>query len=88
MKNLTSKLPIVAFVLAAVFAFAFTEPSSQMGHAPIYDENNPTQVVGWIDVSTLEIGEDYRCNESTNDCLYAEQDLNSPVVREGDFELL
>ncbi|MCH7415288.1 hypothetical protein MM213_17440 [Belliella sp. R4-6] len=76
------------FTLAAVFAFAFTQPTTQMGYAPIFDDEDPSRVVGWIDASTLQIGVDYVCNPETIPCLYEEEDLNSDAVSFGEFELL
>ena len=76
------------FVLAAAFAFAFTQPKTQMGFHPIFDDQDPTVVVDWIDVSTLDEGIDYNCNTSSTPCLYEEEDLDSDVVRQGEFELL
>lgn len=86
--SVPSLLRASVFLLAAVFAFAFTQPTTQMGFAPIFDQQNPTQVIGWIDVSTLQEGIDYNCNLSPSDCLYETADLSSNVLRQGEFELL
>ncbi|GAB2613633.1 hypothetical protein [Belliella aquatica] len=86
--NIKNLLRGGVMMLAAVFAFAFTQPQAQMGFAPIFDQQNPTQVIGWVDVSTLQEGIDYECNDNPTPCLYEEEDLQSQVVREGVFELL
>ncbi|MFD2034958.1 hypothetical protein ACFSKL_09160 [Belliella marina] len=89
MKNYIENLIKASLVmLAVVAAFAFTTPSTQMGFAPIFDDEDPPTVVGWIDASTLQIGVDYVCNPETIPCLYEEKDLNSDVVSFGEFVLL
>ncbi|AFL83609.1 hypothetical protein Belba_0966 [Belliella baltica DSM 15883] len=64
METLLKKVPLLAFMVAAVFAFAFTQPN----HAPIFAFNPMTQQ--WDNLTELEfeLGTDYICNESSNVC--------------------
>ncbi|MBS9525651.1 hypothetical protein KI659_16655 [Litoribacter alkaliphilus] len=68
------------FALAAVFAFAFTQPKVQ-GYATMDGGNT------WIDTSDPEVN--YRCISNPSDvCIYEAPDLESDVVEHGTFQLL
>ncbi|UCS93221.1 hypothetical protein KZP23_21645 [Echinicola marina] len=65
MKKLIKNMPLLAFVLAAASALAFNMPQA----------NEPTKVFTWNDqtmeydeITHLEIGEDYVCNPSSEEC--------------------
>lgn len=68
------------FVLAAVFAFAFTQPVSNT------DEKYGQANGQWYDATDAQIGVDYRCdNPLSQVCLRSAPQPNAPVVSNGVF---
>ncbi|UCS95044.1 hypothetical protein KZP23_08550 [Echinicola marina] len=82
MNKFVKKLPILAFLLGAVGAFAFNTSSPVSEEIWGEDEN------GWHNVTELEYGKDYQCNASTEQCLYDDVDGNPIPNETGTFELL
>lgn len=75
------RLPLVAFVLAAVFAF--TKPLDPSEPRFGFDGEN------WYDVTGLTEGIHYRCNAPlTPVCLRNEPNLSSVPIKNGEFEPL
>lgn len=69
------------FSLAAVFAFAFTQPMSSQGYATT--DGGQT----WIDLSDPSVN--YECDFAPNEnCVYAEEDITSDVLEHGMFRLI
>ncbi|MBS9525969.1 hypothetical protein KI659_18255 [Litoribacter alkaliphilus] len=77
MKRVIKNLPILGLALAASVAFAFNQPNNEAKFIPVPN--------GWMDISHLEEGEDYRCL-STGDCVYDAP--NGNVIRNGTFTLI
>lgn len=76
MNTLIKRLPLLGFVLAAVFAFAFTKPVSNQ---PAYQQINGV----WTEVSNLN----YDCDREIEEvCTYASPDFSTPLEM-GKFEL-
>jgi hypothetical protein len=77
MNTLIKRLPLLGFVLAGIFAFAFTEPKA---NTPLYQ-----LVDGQVeDVSTWN----YQCNNPQTDvCTYEDPELTIPAQM-GRFELI
>ncbi|SNS74523.1 hypothetical protein SAMN06295967_12118 [Belliella buryatensis] len=84
----TSVLNLVrggVFVLAAVFAFAFTQPLSIMnGFGAERDANG--DIVQFHDISLLN-PQDYDCIGTSEGCIYEEADEESDVITPGLFVL-
>lgn len=78
MNRLLSKLPLLAFVLAAFAAVAFGParelPQDMYGYDPQH---------GWINVNSIPPGASVECN-STGDCLYDEP--GGTPLTEGTFK--
>lgn len=85
----TSVLNLVrggVFVLAAVFAFAFTQPISIMdGYGA--ERNINGEIVQWHKISELD-PTDYVCVGTVYDCIYLEDNDESQVLEPGEFILL
>lgn len=74
------------FMLAAVFAFAFTQPVSIMdGYGAERDTNG--EIVEWHKISELD-PTDYICVGTVYDCIFEEEDVESEVLEPGEFILL
>jgi hypothetical protein len=85
MKKLIKMLPLLGLVLAAVFAFAFSEPD-RMERYGIDD----TQIhLGWVDVTGVPAGsETYECNLSVQaQCLFDAPNGNPIPNSVGKFTL-
>ncbi|MFD2033997.1 DUF6520 family protein [Belliella marina] len=90
MKNSTSKLPIVAFVLAAVFAFAFTEPQVQndpnLKLFRLVSEDPETNERVWEEITGEEVGTDYLCSGIQSICtaqfVNDDSDIESDMINE------
>ena len=80
MNKLIDKLPLLAFVLAAVGTLAFTSPNDP---GPEYGREGTI----WIDVTPLTPGVDYDCNDAEQVCTRSAPDNNAPMVKEGIFDL-
>jgi hypothetical protein len=79
MKTLIKRLPVFAFILAALAAFAFAPPqTSEYG----FDGTN------WIDVSNMTPGQDYLCNVEEDVCTRSAPNPSAPQVKSGLFELI
>lgn len=78
-------LPLLGLVLAAVFAFAFSEPDSMDRHG--IDDTQP--LIGWVDVTGVPPGpETYECNLSVQtQCLYDAPNGNPIPNSDGKFTL-
>ncbi|MFC0264798.1 DUF6520 family protein [Fontibacter flavus] len=76
MNTLIKRLPLLAFVLAAVFAFAFTKPT--------LENQNPkfTLINGEWEMVTGQVGVNYRCGENPNVICTAELVDNDPILGE------
>lgn len=76
MNKLLSKLPLLAFVLAATFAFGFNAPekenTSKYGshEGEVYDVTN-------VNVGPEE--DEYQCNSLSGQCLYEDEAMNNPI---------
>ncbi|SIS86515.1 DUF6520 family protein [Belliella pelovolcani] len=85
MNNLKKRIPLLTFVLAAVFAFAFTQPkTSSMDVFGTEDE-----ITWYIIDEDATLGVDYRCDQSIEPihCLYEAPDRTTgnpvgPIERE------
>lgn len=62
------------FALAAVAAFAFTQP---MPNTPIYATPDGGQ--NWVEVTNLEIDEDYECVPGSEACTYSSPSMEDPI---------
>lgn len=76
MEAITKRVPLLAFVLAAFAAVAFTFPemevTSRFGAvgSDIYDVTNVDMGPG---------ADEYQCNAETSQCLFQDQQLQNPV---------
>lgn len=77
MKNLEGKLPLIAFVVAAFAAVAFTSPKEEDPmFARIVDaEDNVT----WLEVNDPSDPVSYQCNNGSEYCLYSAPNESSPI---------
>ncbi|MDR7131665.1 hypothetical protein J2X69_004029 [Algoriphagus sp. 4150] len=79
MKKLEGKLPLIAFVVAAFAAVAFTGPKDLQ---PEYGLDGST----WRNVTNITPGEDtYECNDSNLVCTRSAANPSAPMVKEGTF---
>lgn len=85
MNTLIKRLPLLAFVLAAVFAFAFTKPSTKT----MVEYGSLDGVTWYIIDENATQGVDYECNQTIEPthCLYEAPDRITgnpvgPVQRE------
>lgn len=79
MEAITKRLPLLAFVLAAFAAVAFTGPQD---HQPEYGLDEST----WINVTALTPGVDYDCNlEEEEVCTRSAPNPSAPMVKPGIF---
>ncbi len=62
------------FALAAVAAFAFTQPISNTQHFSTPDGGQT-----WVEVSNLEINEDYECVPGSEACTYSSPSMDNPI---------
>ncbi|SFT96309.1 hypothetical protein SAMN04489724_3004 [Algoriphagus locisalis] len=83
MKKLEGKLPLLAFVVAAFAAVAFTSPKDL---DPEYAQD-PTNPAIWYDLSNETPGDDtYRCNLQVTDvCTRSLPDDMAPAKKNGEF---
>ncbi|HAS58282.1 MAG TPA: hypothetical protein DEQ87_17720 [Algoriphagus sp.] len=79
MNKLAKLLPALALVLGATLAMAMNFANPQPMQVFAEDPENPGQ---FIDVTSLEPGVDYICDQ-TGDCLYDAP--NGNVVQQGTF---
>ncbi|PSL02260.1 hypothetical protein CLV48_11043 [Cecembia rubra] len=83
MNTLIKRLPLLAFVLAAVFAFAFTKPVDPL--QPQYGQDD----MGLIyDVTNVQRGSgpnEYQCDITSETCLWADIQLTQPLSSNGKF---
>lgn len=79
MNKVKGALPIIAFVFAAFAAFAFTP-----AQAPEYALINGQ----WTDISNLDPGTDYVCDESTEVCTRSAPNPSASPMKPGQFELI
>lgn len=78
MKNLAGKLPLIAFVVAAFAAVAFTSPKEE---DPMFGQSGST----WYDVTDTPPGNDtYQCDSGSEHCLYDDHSgLGDPISPAG-----
>jgi hypothetical protein len=74
MNKLLSKLPLLAFVLAAFAAVAFTSP---VNDEPEY--GTPDGGVTWVQVNDPENPVSYQCDEGSEACIYEDQSMDHPI---------
>lgn len=74
MDKLLKKLPLLAFVLAAFAAVAFTSPVSE---DPQY--GTPDGGETWVQVNDPQNPVNYQCNSGSEACLYQDQSMNHPI---------
>jgi hypothetical protein len=74
MNKLLSKLPLLAFVLAAFTAVAFTSPVSD---EPQY--GTPDGGVTWVQINDPENPVNYQCDPGSEACLYADESMDHPI---------
>jgi len=84
MNRLLSKLPLLAFVLAAFAAFAFNFPDRE-----VTSEYGGVGTVVY-DVTNVDMGpadDEYQCSGDSGQCLFQNPGLSVPVENsEGQFE--
>ena len=79
MNKLEGKLPLIAFVVAAFAAVAFTSPQTEeWGQV---DEETFIEVTNLIPGSTT-----YQCNGTLGACTRASNDPDAPVIKPGEFQ--
>ncbi|MEP0711877.1 DUF6520 family protein [Algoriphagus sp.] len=77
MKKLEGKLPLLAFVVAAFAAVAFTGPKEEDPmYARIVDNQNN---VTWLHVNDPQNPVDYDCDSGSEFCLYSEPNDSAPI---------
>jgi hypothetical protein len=76
MKKLVKILPAFGLVLAAAFAFAFTEPVS-VNEEPLF--GTPDEGITWVRVNDPQNPVNYQCDQGSESCLYTDEDLGSPA---------
>ena len=77
MDKLINKLPLLAFVLAAFAAVAFTGPKEEDPmYARIVDSQNN---VTWLHVNDPQNPVDYDCDNGSEYCLYSAPNESSPI---------
>lgn len=74
MEAITKKLPLLAFVLAAFAAVAFTSPESD---DPVY--GTPDGGTTWVQVNDPENPVEYQCDPGSEACLYADESMDHPI---------
>lgn len=73
MKKLKNLLRGGVLVLAAVAAFAFTQPTPSVTYA------TPDGGVTWLEVNDLVINEDYECIPGSEACTYSAPSMSNPI---------
>lgn len=81
MNTLIKKLPLLAFVLAAFAAVAFTPP-----HDPQPEYGLDGSI--WRDVTELEIDVNYQCNDSEQVCTRSAPSEQAAPMKPGTFVFL
>lgn len=81
MNTLIKKLPLLAFVLAAFAAVAFTPP-----HDPQPEYGLDGSI--WRDATELEIDVNYQCNESEEVCTRSAPSEQAAPMKPGTFVFL
>lgn len=74
MNAITKRLPLLAFVLAAFAAVAFTSPESD---DPQY--GTPDGGETWVQVNDPQNPVNYQCNSGSEACLYEDESMNHPI---------
>lgn len=62
------------FSLAAIAAFAFTQPISTSQQFSTPDGGQT-----WVEVTNLEINEDYECVPGSEACTYSSPSMDNPI---------
>jgi hypothetical protein len=77
MEAITKRLPLLAFVLAAFTAVAFTGPKEEDPmYARIVDSQNN---VTWLHVNDPQSPISYSCDNGSEHCLYSAPNESSPI---------
>jgi hypothetical protein len=74
MEAITKRLPLLAFVLAAFAAVAFTSPEND---DPQY--GTPDGGITWVQVNDPQNPVNYRCDQGSEACTYEDQSMDHPI---------
>lgn len=90
MKKLEGKLPLLAFVVAAFAAVAFTSPNELPGNSTMVWAEDPLNPETYIDVTEIVDQNKYKCEASSLECRVAFTDddpINGEktVIQSGEF---
>lgn len=90
MKKLEGKLPLIAFVVAAFAAVAFTSPNELPGNSTLVWTPDPQNPGEYIDITAISNQNQYRCEDSSLECRVAFTDDDpengeKTVLQFGDF---
>ncbi|MCH7411857.1 DUF6520 family protein [Belliella sp. R4-6] len=83
MNNLVKRLPLFAFIVAAVFAFAFTQPTLESQNSKWANDPNELEPVN---ITGLQLGTHYLCDEEPEVVCTYEEFPNGMRVPDSEIE--